>query len=228
MGDMSQNIGPDQIDDIEGELFIKGSPVDIQAKILVIACGALAREIIDIIKLNDWTHIDISCLPASLHNQPQFIPDRLHARIEEKQDAYDKIYVAYADCGTGGLIDHVIAQTGTERMVGPHCYAFFAGQDNFNALAQDEPGTFYLTDYLVRQFDALVWRGMGLDRYPELFPMYFGNYKRLVYLAQTQDPELDIAAKAAAERLGLIYQRKQSGYGELSEFMAKAAQIPAK
>lgn len=192
----------------------------------VIACGALAREVLDIISLNQLPGFSVTCLPAKLHNQPQFIPDRLREKIREVRPNAARILVGYADCGTGGLIDKVIAEETTatcpvDRLGGPHCYAFFTGQTAFEELAEQELGTFYLTDYLARHFDTLVVKGMGLDKYPGMTEMMFGNYKRLVYLAQTDDPDLDEKAVKAAEKLGLAYERVRTGYGELSDFLTR-------
>ncbi len=190
----------------------------------VIACGALAREVLDIIDLNGLPGFSITCLPAKLHNQPQFIPERLREKIREVRPKAGRILIGYADCGTGGLIDKVIDQETTEdcpieRIGGAHCYAFFTGQTAFEELAEQELGTFYLTDYLARHFDTLVVKGMGLDKYPGMTEMMFGNYTRLVYLAQTDDPELDQKARQAAEKLGLSFLRVRTGYGELADFL---------
>lgn len=190
----------------------------------VIACGALAREILDLIKVNELSGLTVSCLPAKLHNYPTQIPERLRQKIREKRANADRILVAYADCGTGGLLDKVIKEESSEdcpveRIGGPHCYAFFAGQTDFETLMEEELGTFYLTDYLARHFDTLIVKGMGLDKYPGMIEMMFGNYKRLVYLAQTDDPILDEKAEKAAEKLGLSFQRVRTGYGELADFI---------
>ena len=194
-----------------------------EAKTLIIACGALAREILDIMRANDWPHLSITCLPANLHNRPDLIPDRLREKIAKFRDEYERIFIAYADCGTGGLIDKLAAEEGVTRIGGPHCYSFFTGQAAFDVMAEEELGTFYLTDYLVRQFDTLIMEGMGLNRHPELMGIMFGNYKRLVYLAQVEDPDLDRQAEAAAEKLGLRYEKRTTGYGELSDFIRGAA-----
>jgi hypothetical protein len=192
-------------------------------KTLLIACGALAREMLALIEANGWTHLTLECLPAKLHNRPERIPDAVRGKIREKRAEYDSIVVAYADCGTGGLLDRVLEEEGVARIGGPHCYSFYAGADVFNALHDEEPGSFYLTDYLARHFDTLIIKGMGLDRYPQLMADYFGNYKRVVYLAQTEDPDLQEQAKRAAEQLGLAYEYRFTGYGELAEFMVSAA-----
>ncbi len=192
-------------------------------KTLLIACGALAREMLALIAANGWTHLALECLPAKLHNRPEKIPEAVRAKIRETRAGYERILVAYADCGTGGRLDKVLAEEGVARIGGPHCYAFYAGAAAFDALHDDEPGSFYLTDYLVRHFDALIIKGMGLDRFPQLLADYFGNYARLVYLAQTEDEALQDKARKAAERLGLAYEYRFTGYGELAAFMAEAA-----
>jgi len=194
---------------------------------LLIACGALAREIVELIRANDWPHLSVSCLPAAWHNTPAKIPEGVRQRIREARGRFERILVLYGDCGTGGLLDAVLAEEGVERIEGPHCYSFFAGAGAFEALAEAEVGTFYLTDYLVRHFDRLIIQGLGLDRHPELLPLYFGNYKKLVYLAQTADAELDARAAAAAERLGLAFERHFTGYGELGDFIAGHAREAA-
>lgn len=182
----------------------------------VIACGALAREILALRDANGWGWLDLACLPAKLHNAPHLIPGAVRAKVREaRAEGVASVFVAYADCGTGGLLDAVCAEEGVARIAGPHCYAFFDGNPAFAARAEAEIGAFYLTDFLARQFDTLVWKGLGLDRHPQLLPMYFGNYDRLVYLAQTEDPGLTGAARAAAARLGLRFERRFTGYGEL-------------
>lgn len=195
-----------------------------KARVLVIACGALAREIVDLIRVNEWEHLAVACLPAKLHNAPQKIPDLLRAKIREKRDGFEKIFVAYADCGTGGLIDRVLEEEGAERIGGPHCYSFFAGGAVFDAMAEEELGTFYLTDYLARHFETLILDGMGIRKHPQMRDLLFANYTRLIYLAQTDDPALDAKAEAAATALGLRYEKRKTGYGELAEFMAQAAE----
>jgi hypothetical protein len=192
------------------------------ARTLLIACGALARETLAAIEANGLRHVEVTCISALLHNRPERIPDAVRAKIREHRAEYERIMVLYADCGTGGELDRVLVEEGVERIGGPHCYAFYAGQTVFDALADAEPGTFYLTDFLTRQFDTLVIEGLGLDRHPELLSLYFGNYRRLIYLAQTDDPELQAAARAAAERLGLAYEYRFTGLGELAEFVRAA------
>jgi hypothetical protein len=184
---------------------------------LVIGCGALAGELVELTRRAGLPAMDLACLPASLHNRPEQIPARVAARIRRaRADGYDRIFVAYADCGTGGLLDPVLEAEGVARLEGAHCYEVYAGRAAFAQLHEREPGTFYLTDYLVRNFERLVVRGLGLDRHPELLPVYFGNYHRLVYLAQTEDPDLTARAEAAAARLGnLAFERRFVGLGEL-------------
>lgn len=189
---------------------------------LLIACGALAREIVHLIRLNGWSHIDISCLPASWHNTPEKIPEAVRNRIRLARTTHDRVLVAYGDCGTGGLLDKVLEEEGVERIPGPHCYSFFAGETVFDEFHDAEPGTFYLTDYLTRFFDRLMIKGLGLDKHPELLADYFGNYTRLLYLAQTKDPKLEQKAQKAAERLGLKYEYRFTGYGELGDFITSA------
>jgi len=195
----------------------------IEAKILIIACGALAREVLDIIKINNFNHLAITCLPAILHNRPDEIPERLREKIKKHKANYHNIYIAYADCGAGGRIEKVCAEEGVTMMAGPHCYAFYAGQDEFTKLAEEELGSFYLTDYLARHFDTLIMEGFGLNKYPEMRDMMFGNYTRLVYMTQADDPNLEIKAKAAAKKLKLNYTKIKTGYGELASFIKDAA-----
>ena len=179
--------------------------------VLIIACGALAKEIVEIRKLNGWAHIRIQCLPAELHNRPEKIAGAVRAAIERYQPQFESIFVAYADCGTGGKLDEVLEEFNVKRLPGAHCYEFFAGAATFGEMADEELGTFYLTDFLTRHFDRLIKKGLGLDRHPELMSAYFGNYRRLVYLSQTESPELETAAKAHAEYLGLEFSHHHTG-----------------
>src|SRR6185312_10892835 len=195
---------------------------------LVIGCGALARELVELTRRAGLPAMDLTCLPASLHNRPERIPGAVAARIRRaRRDGYDHIFVAYADCGTGGLLDRVLEQEGVARLEGAHCYEVYAGRAAFAALHDREPGTFYLTDYLVRNFVRLVIRGLGLDRHPELLPIYFGNYRRLVYLAQSDDAELTAGAESAAVSLGLTFERRLVGLGELATSIAAFGARPA-
>lgn len=190
---------------------------------LLIACGALARETLAVVEASGLRHLDVTCVPAGLHNRPERIPAAVRAKIREHRDRYARILVLYGDCGTGGELDRVLAEEGVARIDGPHCYAFYAGQAAFDALADAEPGTFYLTDFLARQFETLVIEGLGLDRHPQLLPLYFGNYRRLVYLAQSEDAGLEEKARAAAARLGLAYERRFTGLSGLADFLRSAA-----
>lgn len=188
----------------------------VAGKLLVIACGALAREIQWLKKTNHWNNLDIQCLDAELHNRPEQIPKQLEKVIQQRQGQYQRLYVAYGDCGTGGGIDRVIARWGVERLPGAHCYEVFATPTQFQALADEEPGTFYLTDFLVRHFERLVMEGLKINAYPQLRDDYFGHYTRVVYLAQTKDDALLDAAGAAARALGLAFDVRYTGLGDLA------------
>ena len=191
-----------------------------KARVLIIACGALAKEIVALKNLNEWHHLDIQCIDAKLHHRPALIPARLKEQIERYRDQYEKIFVGYADCGTAGGIDRLIEEYGIERLPGADCFACFAGLDNFKALNDEELGTFYLTDFLVRQFDFMVIQMLGIDKHPELRDDYFGNYKRVVYLSQIEDEKLLNAAKVAAERLSLPFVHLHCGYGEVERALS--------
>jgi hypothetical protein len=194
------------------------------ARVLIIGCGALGRELIELTRRPGFGHLDVTCLPAALHNRPERIPSAVERKIRAARSRYDRIFVAYADCGTGGLLDRVLEVEGVERLAGAHCYEFYAGREAFARLTDEDPATFFLTDFLARHFDSLVYAGLGLDRHPELLSTYFGNYRRLVYLAQTDDPELTERARRAADRLGLLFERRSTGLGELgSSLIALAA-----
>ena len=191
--------------------------------VLLLACGALAREIVDLIERNRWTAFDLQCLPAKWHNTPDKIVPALRQKIREAKGRYKSIFILYGDCGTGGLLDNLLREEGVERIDGPHCYAFFSGNDAFARQAEDECTAFYLTDYLARHFDKLIWAGLGLHRHPELLPMYFGNYTKIIFLAQTRDEDLAKKAMAAAKKLGLAYEYRFTGYGELQSSMISRA-----
>ena len=188
---------------------------------LMLACGALARELLAIRDANGWDHLDLHCLPAELHLRPEKIPDAVSAAVARFAPDYDRIVVVYADCGTGGLLQARCAELGVEMIPGPHCYAFFDGIEAHAMRAEREFTAFYLTDFLVRQFDAFVWRAIGLDRHPQLRDIYFAHYETLIYLAQTEDSALDAKAREAAERLGLRYERRTTGYGDLPGVLAQ-------
>ncbi len=190
-----------------------------QGRVLLIACGALAREILTLREANGWDHLDLQCLPAILHNSPDRIVPAVEAAVAEAQGRYPSIFVVYADCGTGGLLKAACDRLGVGLVEGPHCYSFFEGNSVF--VARGECTAFYLTDFLVRQFDSFVWRPLGLDRHPELRDMYFRNYEKLVYQAQTDDPVLTAKAEECAARLGLAFERRFTGYGDLSASLAR-------
>lgn len=203
-------------------LTTQGLPAPEQAsgRVLIIACGALAHEILALIRLNGWTHMDLTCLPAILHNHPERIAEAVDLAIRKHRDTHEQLFVAYADCGTGGTLQQVCDRNGVQMIRGPHCYAFFEGVDQFAAHA-DEITAFYLTDFLTRQFDAFVWKPLGLDRHPGLRDMYFGHYTKLVYQAQTDDPALTAKARDCANRLGLAFERRFTGYGDLQTALSE-------
>lgn len=190
-------------------------------QVLLIACGALAREILDLKRMNNWSHLDLTCLPAKLHLYPDKITQAVRETVAKHRSAYDTIFVVYADCGTGGLLQAACKQMNVEMIAGPHCYSFFEGNEVFARHSESEITTFYLTDFLVRQFEAFIIKPMGLDRHPELRDMYFGNYEKLVYQAQTDDPLLTEKAKACAAQLGLTFERRKTGYGDLETSLAR-------
>lgn len=187
-------------------------------QILLIACGALAREILALRDANGWSHMELKCLPAILHNSPKDITAAVEAAVEKHRGAYDKIFVVYADCGTGGLLEAACKRLDVEMVSGPHCYSFFEGNAAFTA--RDEITAFYLTDFLVRQFDAFVTKPLGLDKHPQLRDMYFEHYEKMVYQAQIVDPELEAKAKECAAFLGLEYEYRFTGYGDLETALA--------
>jgi hypothetical protein len=185
------------------------------ANTLVIACGALAREFIALRQANAWSHIDVTCLPAELHNRPEKIPGLVREKIQRFKAQYPHIFVAYADCGTGGLLDAVLQQEGVQRLPGAHCYEFYAGSEAFAQMAEAELGTFYLTDFLLRHFERLIMHGLGIDKHPQLLPVYFGNYTTLMYLCQKESPAGMALGRAAAKRLGLAFAYRVTGSGEM-------------
>ena len=184
-------------------------------KTLIIACGALARELSEVVSINNLKHIEVECLPASYHNSPDKIPAALEERILKHSADYEQIFVGYADCGTGGKVDKVCEKFGLKRLSGSHCYEFFAGRENFANIQENNIGSFYLTDFLVRHFERLVIKALWIDTHPELLNEYFGNYTQVVYLAQTDDPKLEELACEAAKKLGLELVIKKTGYGDL-------------
>ena len=205
-----------QLDD--RQLTETGLPAQGRGRVLLIACGALAHEILALKAANGWDHLDLQCLPAILHNTPDRIVLAVEETVARHRKDYETIFVVYADCGTGGLLQAACARLGLQMVAGPHCYAFFEGNAAF--AAREEMTAFYLTDFLVRQFDAFVWRPLGLDRHPQLRDTYFGNYTSLVYQAQTDDPALTAKAQDCAARLGLTFERRFTGYGDLAPALA--------
>ena len=191
-------------------------------QVLLIACGALAHEILAVKRMNGWDHMVLQCLPAKYHLYPEKIVDAVEETVRRSRHTFENIFVVYADCGTGGLLEAKCKELGIEMVPGPHCYSFFEGNEAF-AEHDDEITAFYLTDFLVKQFDAFVWKPMGLDKHPELRDMMFGNYTKLVYQAQTKNSELEQKAQQCAERLGLAYEYRFTGYGDLAKELEKQA-----
>lgn len=184
---------------------------------LIIACGALTREIRAVLsQLPGGDTVDVEYLPAHLHNRPEKIAPAVDELLMSRASSYDHVAVGYADCGTGGHLDAVLARHGVSRLSGAHCYDAFAGQSVFRALQDAEPGTFYLTDFLARHFHQLVFVGLGLDRHPQLRDTYFGNYTRLVLLSQTDSRELVALGQEAASKLGLSFVHHHVGLEPLA------------
>lgn len=192
-------------------------------KIKVIACGAIAREIVDICEQRGLDHVDLTCLPAIWHIRPEKIAPGLREKIAEaRAEGFERIYIGYAECGTQGEVDKICEAEGIARLPGPHCYAFYTGVDKFMATSENDITSFYLTDLIARQFEAFIIEPMKLDKHPELIAMMFGNYEKLVYLAQTEDTDLQKKAEWAAEFLGLQYEYRFTGYGDLEPELTKA------
>ena len=177
---------------------------------LIIACGALAREL-RVVLAPLGSAVQVEYLPSSFHNRPQQIAPTVDALLTARSADFDHVAIAYADCGTGGHLDAVLERHGVQRLAGAHCYEFFAGSALFASLQDNEPGTFYLTDYLARHFEQLVFVGLGLDRHPHLRDIYFGNYTRVVLLSQTNSAELVGLAEAAAASIGLAFEHRHVG-----------------
>jgi hypothetical protein len=200
-------------------------------KVLVIGCGMIAREILAVRERMGLDHLELTCLPAELHYYPDRIAPGLESAIEKaKSQGYENIFIGYADCGSGGMVDRVCEKYGVERIAGPHCFAAYQGLDAFQKVADDDMMSFYMTDFLCRHFDAFFMKPLGLDRHPELIQDYFGNYEKVIYLAQTDDPVLDKVAEDAARLLGLGYEKRRTGYGDLTTALGAAAEkatIPA-
>lgn len=192
-------------------------------KVRVIACGMIAREILDLCRMNDLGHISLTCLPADYHHHPEKIAPAADEAIRKaRAEGYEHIFIGYADCGTGGMLDKVCEKHGVARIAGPHCFSFYIGNDAFDAADGDYMKTFFVTDFLARHFETFLVRPLGLDRHPELRDMYFGAYERLLFLAQTDDPELTRKASEAADFLGLAFERKMTGYGDLASALREA------
>lgn len=189
-----------------------------QPSTLVICCGAVAREVTAIVRHNDWTHIRVQCLAPELHNDPPRLLEGVRAKIRDNRALYDQILVLYSDCGTGGGMQRLLDEEGIEGIGGAHCYEVFAGTA-FPGIIEEEPGCFFVTDFLARNFERLVFKGLGLDRFPKLRDTYFGRYKKLVYLAQSRDPALRAMAEAAADSIGLEFEFRYTGFGEYESFL---------
>ena len=184
-------------------------------KTLVLACGALAGELVELVKVNGLDDLTVDCLPASLHHKPALIPDALRERLAMSANDFDTILIGYGDCGTNGGIDDVCQEFGATRVPGDHCFEFFAGQPLFAELQEAEIGTFYLTDFFARHFELFVLEPLGIIKHPELEEMYFGNYNKIVYISQVTSEDLMARAKAAADRLNLDFEHHHVGYGDL-------------
>lgn len=197
----------------DSDLTTDGLTPEGRGKILLLACGALAREIIALRDMHGWTHMDLQCLPAIFHNYPEKIVPAVREAVTKWRNTYDRIFVVYADCGTGGQLETACEELGVEMLQGPHCYSFFEGNEAF--AAKDEITAFYLTDFLARQFDAFIWKPLGMAKHPELVEMYFGHYDKLVYQSQTHDPKLMELAKSHADKMGLAFEHRHTGYGDL-------------
>ena len=185
----------------------------------LIVCGALAREVLALKEMHDWD-VDVLGLPVLLHNNPERIPPAVSSRIKQAKQKYRRLFVVYGDCGTSGTLDELLASEGVQRVPGPHCYEIYA-DGTFEQLMDEQPGTFFLTDYLVGSFDHLVLEGLGIDRHPSLRDDYFKNYTRVVYLAQRDDPVLIEKAQWSADQIGLPLEIRQTGYGLLEKRLIK-------
>ena len=184
---------------------------------LVLGCGALVYDLLRLIEQNPGLseQVKLQCLPASWHNSPQLIAPGVDEYLSLYGDMYEEIYIAYADCGTGGELDRVLEKYNAKRIDGAHCYEFFAGSETFNKMVEEELGTFYLTDYLVKNFQRIMITGLGLDRHPELFEVYFANYNKLVYLAQIENEQWNKEAEQYAKDFGFDYEYRLVGTGSL-------------
>ena len=194
--------------------------MDTSDKILLIACGALSHEILELVRRNAWDHLDLTCLPAKYHHTPGRIPDAMRDKIRAHRGSYKNIYAMYGDCGTGGRLDQVLKEEGVERIAGPHCFSFFAGNDEYARWGENDITTFYLTDFFCRHFEKFVWEALALDRREDMVEFVFGNYEKVVYIAQTEEPELQQKAREIASRLKLDYEYRFVGYGDMASAMA--------
>lgn len=193
-----------------------------QGGLLLVACGALARELVDIQRQFPDGVVEITCLPASWHNHPEKIVPGVRHGVDAALRTSRNVAVVYGDCGTGGELDTYLEQVGVPRIPGPHCYEMLLGKPVFDDEMDNALGTFFLTDYMVRHFERIVMQGMGLRRHPQLRDMYFGNYTRVLYIAQTEDAALRVRAEQAAQELGLAFEYRLAGYGGFPGFVEEA------
>ncbi len=190
-------------------------------KTLVICCGAVAREIVGVVRDNGWDHMKVECLPAKLHNEPEALPEGVRSKIQAGRDKFDHIIVLYSDCGTGGRMEKMLTEEGIDGIGGAHCYEVFAGREGFRDIIAEEPGCFFVTDFLARHFEKLVFQGLGLDRYPKLRDTYFAHYKKLIYLAQSDDGDLLARAERAAASVELDFEVRYTGVDGFASFLAE-------
>ena len=189
-----------------------------------VICGALGAEVKDIVDRRGWD-VDIYGLSAMLHLYPKRIVDELRDKLRSLRPQYDRLVVVYGECGTNGRLQPVLDEVGASQVRGPHCYEMLAGTDLFHQVSEERPGTFFLTDWLVRNFDRAVIRGLGLDRDPELMPMLFGGYEAVLYLRQVPNPRLAARAQEIAAYLGLPMEIVDVGLGELEERLAELVEV---
>ena len=190
--------------------------VDSEQGVLLLACGALAKDIISLIERNNLRNIYVKCLPAKLHHTPAAIPEAIRAKIRENKEQYKKIFVVYGDCGTAGALDKVLEEEGgIERIPGPHCFSFYWGNEDFAQDSADEIANFYLTDFFCRFFETFIWEALGLDRHESMVEFVFGNYKKLVYIPQEEDESLELKAQQIAKKLGLDFECRPHSFGDL-------------
>ncbi|MEM7206399.1 MAG: DUF1638 domain-containing protein [Pseudomonadota bacterium] len=193
------------------------SPKKGSGSTLLLACGALAHELIALNRANQWECFTVECIPATIHWSPEKIPDAVRNKIHSARERFEKIYVLFGDCGTAGELDKVLEEENVERIPGPHCFSFLAGNDHFESMSEgDGLSAFYFTDFVVKHFDKFIWEGLWLDRHPELLEMYFGNYTKAIYTAQVKDEKLEEKARRCAQKMGLEYEYRFTGYGDLA------------